>query len=365
MTIDGRIISLEHFNVLARKGEGDKSFLLYAHMDTVPPVGAWKKMGLDPYIPREAEGRLYGLGSSDMKGGIAAILSAIGNLAPRGYVLKVAFGVDEENESMGAHLLAGSDFISDCAGCIVPEVGSGNATPSPRNIIIGRHGRSRTGIRVTGRAAHASTPEHIINPVEYALSAIDEVKKIDLGNDPDMPEPNVSIGGIQAMGGGLSSPEDCIIWFDNIFSPPKTVARVLNDYRATCRNLEEKHQNPETGLPRFEVIDPGEKTGEPLEYNLRTTPFMEPWKMDPSHRLVDCARDAVRRVTGEEGILTWGKSNADENYLGQVIPTVVIPPVGGNEHQGGEYVEIESLTLCQRIITDTVSLYMERKTMGI
>jgi acetylornithine deacetylase/succinyl-diaminopimelate desuccinylase-like protein len=301
-----------------------------------------------------------------MKAGITAILSAVEKIEPANYKIKVCFGVDEENESKGAYVLVNSDFLDDCIACIVPEVGSGRAKQAKENIVIGRHGRNRIGVKVVGNAAHASTPEYIINPIEYALEFINEAKKVNLGDDPDMPPDNISVAGIHSKGGGLSSPEECVIWFDNLFSPHQTSESIFRQYQDICDLLNKKYHissdkeiNARASIPEFSLIDlqnldsPDKQIFDP-----RSTPFMEPWKIQKEHPLVKCASKIVRKLTGKEPVLTTGKSNADENYIGQKVPTIVIPPRGGNEHQAGEYVEIESIEDTKDIIENIIIEYM-------
>lgn len=359
--IDGKIKRVEHFNVLGEKGSGSKSFLLYGHADTVPPVDAWEEMGIDPYCATIQGNKLIGLGASDMKGGLAAILKAAHDLNPENYKLKICFGVDEENESAGAYELINSDFIDDCAGCIVTEVGSGNVEPAPGNVMLGRHGRNRVGVRIRGKAAHASTPAQAVNPVKYALEFIELAETIDPGDDPDMPPGNVTVSGIQAHSKGLSSPEECLIWFDNLFCPPVTSNHIFQQYRDLCSSLNEKYSGQGkngTGFPRFSVIDLANLTKkDALKFSARSTPFMEPWKISADSHLAKSAAEAVKKVLGRDPVFVYGKSNADENYIGMKIPTVVIPPVGGNEHQAGEYVLIDSLYQTAEIVKNTVKFH--------
>jgi len=363
--IDGKEKKFSHFNVLGEKGEGDRSFLLYAHMDTVPVVKAWQEMGLDPYKPVFKDGKIIGLGASDMKAGIVSILKGVENLNPTDYKIKICFAVDEEYESTGAHVLVNSDFVKDCVSCIVPEVGTGNAPPAMENLIIGRHGRNRVGIRITGHAAHAATPEFILNPVEYALEFINETKKIDPGNDPDMPPGNVSIYSIKAEGGGLSSPEECIIWFDNLFSSPQTSASLFNQYKDICRRLNNKYKimADEGKLlfsPLYSIIDLTDLSKEDEKlFAPRRTPFMEAWKTSKENSLIECGKKAVRDIVGKDAVLACGKSNADENYIGQLMPALVVPPMGGNEHQGGEFVLLESVENAAKIINRIIIDYMK------
>ena len=356
-----------HFNVLAEKGSGEKSFLLYAHMDTVPPVKAWQEMGLDPYKAVFKDGKIFGLGSSDMKAGIAAIIKAVENINPENYKIKICFAVDEEYESMGGHVFVESDFIKDCIACIVPEVGSGNAPPAMENIIMGRHGRNRVGLRIKGHAAHAATPEFTVNPIEYAFEFINEAKKIDLGNDPHMPAGNMCISKINAEGGGLSSPEECIVWFDNLFSPPQKSSSIFSQYEDICNRLNKKYKIMKEKeeiyfSPEFAVIDLLNLSEEDKKHFVpRPTPFMEPWKTDKKDDLILCSKKAVKEIIGKEANLICGKSNADENYIGQLMPVVVIPPLGGGEHQGGEFVVLESLENAVKIINKVIIDYMAER----
>lgn len=358
--INHKKIKLNHYNVLGEKGNGEKSFLLYAHMDTVPPVKEWIETNLNPYKPIFKENKIYGLGASDMKAGITAIIKALEDLNPKNYKIKVCFGVDEENESLGAYTLVNSNFISDCAGCIVPEVGSGLAIPAIENLIIGRHGRNRVGIKIKGHAAHAATPEFIINPIEHALKFIEQTKKIDLGNDPDMQKGNVSIGGIHAECRGLSSPEECIIWFDNLYCPPINSCDIFKQYEKICKNLNKK--SPVS----FSIINLLKLDNEDKQvFTERTTPFMEPWKIKKDNPLVKIASMAIKNITGKSAVLTCGNSNADENYISLFMPTIVIPPIGGNEHQAGEYILLNSILITEKIIKMTITNYMEKITKEV
>jgi acetylornithine deacetylase/succinyl-diaminopimelate desuccinylase-like protein len=91
-----------------------KSILFFGHTDTVDVKHGWES---DPFsiTRRTIEGRelWFGLGANDMKGGLAAALSAMCQETPSEYAIKVAFLADEEFYSFGAELLCQSDFLSD------------------------------------------------------------------------------------------------------------------------------------------------------------------------------------------------------------------------------------------------------------
>ncbi len=380
VNINGKVTEFCHFNVLGEKGEGERSFLLYGHIDTVPPVEGWKEMKLNPFIAVERDGIITGLGADDMKGGVVSILKAVEDLEPEGYKIKVAFGVDEEYLSMGAYVLVNSAFFDDVEACIVPEVGSGGAPQKSGNLVLGRHGRVRYGVSIMGRAAHASTPEHAVNPIKYAMELIEEVEKVELGDDPDMPPGNVSIAAIRSEIGGLSSPEECLVWFDFLYSTPMRSVGILSQLQKIIHKLNKKYITVDVGgtfislykgesdsvetvsLPSFRIIDPTNLSQEDGErFESRATPYQEPFKLEADTPLFAAAADAVRQVMGEEPVICYGKSNADENYFAEKVPTIVIPPVGGNEHQAGEYIVVESMKNVAKIIRETVINFFKRE----
>lgn len=366
VNFDGKIVEFSHFNVLGEKGDGERSFLLYGHIDTVPPVEGWKEMKLNPFVAVERDGIITGLGADDMKGGVVAILKAVEDIKPEGYKIKVAFGVDEEYLSKGAHVLVNSSFMDDVAACIVPEVGSGGAPQKSGNLVLGRHGRVRYGVSIMGRAAHASTPEHAVNPIKYAMELIEEVEKVELGDDPDMPQGNVSIAAIRSEIGGLSSPEECLVWFDFLYSVPMRSGGILEQMGKIISKENEKYSVPgkkgASPMPSFRIIDPTNLNEEDsARFESRGTPFQEPFKLEADTPLFEAAAKAVRNVMGEEPVICYGKSNADENYFAEKVPTIVIPPVGGNEHQAGEYIVVESMKNAAKIIRETVINFFNRE----
>src|SRR5580765_2465170 len=117
------------------------------HTDTVGVTGM-----SDPFTPIERDGRLYGRGAQDMKGGVAAMMSAAAQIAREGGLpcgrLIVAAVVDEEHSSIGADALVQS-WRADAA--IVTE-------PTDLAIAVGHKGFAWVEVEVFGRAAHGSRP---------------------------------------------------------------------------------------------------------------------------------------------------------------------------------------------------------------
>src|SRR3990167_8040732 len=112
-------ISAKRFNIFAAKGKGLQAVLFYGHMDTVPltKLSKWKTT---PFKLIARNGKMYGLGAYDMKGGIATFLEAC-RRSDR--YIKIFLAVDEENISEGAWsaIKCNKKFFSDVELIISPE----------------------------------------------------------------------------------------------------------------------------------------------------------------------------------------------------------------------------------------------------
>jgi acetylornithine deacetylase len=143
---------------------GTPSLLLNAHLDTVPANSGWQR---DPFVPDVADGRLYGLGSCDIKGAIAAILTALASGKARN--LGVLFSGDEEAGSRCMpHFLANTDTAA-IKTAIVCE-------PTARCAGIRHRGVLAYNARYVGKGGHSSKADTMEKPIV-------ELAKLALGLD--------------------------------------------------------------------------------------------------------------------------------------------------------------------------------------
>jgi acetylornithine deacetylase len=176
----------DHGNVIARRNPGaDTSLALVGHHDVVPPDDSQTDGG--EYVRREADGRLYGRGSADMKGALAAAMVAFRDATGLDCELILASFVGEEQGGVGARAAIDDGFAPDYA--IVGEGSTGYSAPGVTDVAVAHKGRRGSTITATGTAAHASETEAGENAIYRASDAVDLVRDLDfpatdvLGNE--------------------------------------------------------------------------------------------------------------------------------------------------------------------------------------
>ena len=150
-----------------------RTVLLDAHQDTVPVDG----MTIPPFEPVERDGRVYGRGSCDVKGGLAAMLAAFTRLSktrPAGMPnVVLSMTCDEEATSLGINHLVGS-WCGKAPGYRLcperPDVAI-IAEPTLLDIVVAHRGATRWQIKTTGRACHSSRPSEGINAI-YRMAKV-------------------------------------------------------------------------------------------------------------------------------------------------------------------------------------------------
>jgi len=155
------------FNMLAKIGSGEGGLLLCGHSDTVPfDEGAWQS---DPFNVKQVDGKLFGLGSCDMKGFFAFILEALktiplNKLNKPLYVLATA---DEETSMAGARFFAQQQLIKPNMAII--------GEPTELVPIYKHKGHIAQSLNIQGKAGHSSDPDKGVNAIEIMYQAIGQL----------------------------------------------------------------------------------------------------------------------------------------------------------------------------------------------
>jgi len=326
-------------NVIARlKGTGGgKNLLFTGHTDTVPPYGM-----PDPYRARIEDGKMYGRGVVDMKGGLACMMMAMAAIKRAGIRLAgdltFAAVIDEEAKSLGMRAwLQSSRKLPDAA--IVSE-------PSNMHICTGHRGLEWFEITFHGKTVHGGRQKEGINAIQKAAMFINRVEA-KLLPELEKKTPHPVIGG-PSMNYGLirggTQPStvagECILQLDRRWIPGESFDLVLGEYQQIIDELSAED-------PRFKadikVMD--------ISY-MDDTYVHEAMDTDLNDPVVKAAEKAIEAVTGENAVLRSFTAWTDGgllNYYGKV-PTIVLGP-GEMEsaHSDNEHIDLAEISPAVRI----------------
>lgn len=233
---------------------GGPLVLFEAHQDTVPVVG----MTIEPWTPAVRDGRMYGRGACDIKGGMAAMLGAVARLAaerPKEMpTIVMACTVNEEHGYSGATALT---RLWTQGGPIVPRMPDAAivAEPTELQVVVAHKGVVRWRCQTHGRAAHSSQPQLGVNAIFKMRRVLEALERYQvdvaptLGQHPLCGKPTLSVGTIS---GGLSVntvPDTCTIEIDRRLLPgekPEPAYRQVVEYvsEATGHDPAVEHQKP-------------------------------------------------------------------------------------------------------------------------
>ena len=227
-------------NVVARfePANAQLDLILDAHQDTVPVDG----MTIPPFEPQVRDGRVYGRGACDVKGGMAAMLWAFRRLVveqPAGAAnVIMSCTCDEEATTMGITDLAGywtnpgrSQLITTRPDCAII------AEPTELDVVVAHRGATRFCIRTSGRACHSSDPTQGVNAIyrmarvldcleEYAATLCDKVAP-----HPLCGPATLSVGRIYGGASVNVVPDDCAIEIDRRVIPGEDPDAAIVDLR--------------------------------------------------------------------------------------------------------------------------------------
>jgi len=329
-------------NVLGRVGDAasGRRLLLCGHFDVYPPSRSWS---FEPFSAPVRDGRVYGPGSADMKGGTTAMIVAATVLAalglPRGGEA-VVLGVPN-------HFEGGEGTRRFLEGAERHEAGI-VCEPTDLDICSSQRGILYMTVRIKGVSAH-STATHIgINAIEKIVPLIAALRKASFtkpGKDGYGPEKIVNVSMVQ---GGLRRcliPESCDVTIDIRFSPSTTAANVLADVRAILDRL---HAEDRT----FNA------TVEPEETCIRNPRSAMDWV---DHPIADAVSAAHARFAGVAATRACHPAWPDTPVMIEAgIPSVTYGPGSKYCYWDEEFVPVEEYLQAVRVYATTAATWFER-----
>jgi succinyl-diaminopimelate desuccinylase len=313
-------------NLWARRGRAAPLLVFAGHTDVVPP-GPTERWLSDPFVPQVRDGLLYGRGAADMKGSLAAMVTACEAFIARHpeHRGSIAFLItsDEEGPSINGtvkvveHLRARGEHIDLC---LVGE-------PSSRDrlgdvVKNGRRGSLNGKLTVRGKQGHVAYPHLAINPIHLAAPALAELVAIewDQGN-AFFPPTSFQISNIHAGTGAENViPGELQVQFNLRYSTQLDAPTI----RARVQAVLDSHQ-----------LDHA------LDWRLSGEPFLT-----PAGELVAAARAAIRELTGIETELSTSGGTSDGRFIAPGGAQVLeLGPLNATIHQVNECVAVDDLEL--------------------
>lgn len=221
-------------------GGAGPGLLLLGHTDVVPVGEGWTH---EPFGARVVDGRLYGRGSTDMLGGVAASLAAMAALHRAGVALAgpvvLAALADEEENGVGVRdwIARGPEAAhpGGWLGCIVPE-------PTDMQPIISARGACNLDITVTGLSAHAGNPDDGRNAIGGAAAVVAELERwhaeLAASPSPLVGPATVNVGAIEGGLGASTVAAQCHLRVDRRLLPGEPAEEVLAQVRRRIDGLD-------------------------------------------------------------------------------------------------------------------------------
>jgi acetylornithine deacetylase len=303
-----------------------RTLMFCGHTDTVG-VGGMEA----PFSPVERNGRLYGRGAQDMKGGVAAMIAATRAIAEAGGLgsgrIVIAAVVDEEHSSIGAEALV-TTWAADAA--VVTE-------PTDLGIAVVHKGFAWVEVEVLGKAAHGSRPADGEDAILRLGRVLARLEALDLTLQARPRHPLVGTASLHAslIDGGrelCSYPDRAVLQMERRTLPSERETVALEEVRLI--------------LDALKVEDPTFRA-------TAKTVFSRPaYELPAGHALAENLASALAHVGGAPRV-TGASFWTDAAVLGHAgIPSVLFGPGGAGLHSTEEYVNVADVLLCRDALAE-------------
>ncbi len=331
--LDFRLEKIPHKgvdNLWARRGNASPVICFAGHTDVVPtgPVDKWDS---DPFTPTVRDGMLYGRGASDMKGSLAAFVTAIEKFVTehpqhRGSIAMLLTS-DEEGiavDGTARVVKALQERNEKLDYCIVGEPTCVAKTGD--TIKNGRRGSLSCTLIVKGIQGHIAYPHLAKNPIHMVAPAIAELASTTWDNGNEFfPPTSWQISNIRAGTGAT-----------NVI--PGTVDIQFNFRFSTASTEEDLKQRVHTILDKHD-----------LEYELEWESSGKPY-LTPRGDLVDAVSAAIKQVQGIDTVLSTSGGSSDGRFIADICPQVIeLGPLNATIHKINECVAVADLDVLSEI----------------
>lgn len=317
--------------------EGSRPCLLFdGHMDVVPASGNWT---VDPFGGEIIDGRIYGRGSTDMKGGLAAAICGAA-LAERAGDLQapVAVSATVLEETIEGFALAEVLDRFDPEAVVICE-------PSDLQLQLGQRGRMEIMLSIKGVPSHAAHPSRGTNPIEFASQALTSLADLEPPSDPELGE------GILVPTDIISDPYPSIslipaavnVRFDRRTLVGEESAKVLSELSSWLSG--------KVGTEVFELTVNSAAVESYTGVVITPQRFLPAWRAEPQDHLAQVAMRSIQQAGHGVKVGAYGFcTNGSESAGSRGIPTIGLGP-GSEEgaHVVDESVSVEDVRRATKI----------------
>jgi acetylornithine deacetylase len=322
-------------SVIARIGPDDApALMLNGHLDVVGVEG----MVHEPFAAEIRNDRIYGRGSADMKGGLAAICAAAVTAASANSnrQILVTAVIDEEYESLGMRALLAAGIRAEAA--IIAE-------PTRLAICPAHRGFAWFDVALRGRAAHGSRYDIGVDAITHAGLLLAELERLEQTREAGPRHPLLGRGSLHAStirgGVGLSTyPESCNLEVERRTLPGESGEKALREITDACARVKAKHSNFDARITLTTAQLPSDV---PLD--------------SPIVKRLEGALGREGMPVRIEGLSAW----TDAALLNEAgIPTVCFGPGDiALAHAAEEFVPVEEIESATRVLTRVVREWCE------
>ncbi len=311
-------------NFWAVKGNTGPVFAFAGHTDVVPAGNEdlWQE---DPFSPTVIDGKLYGRGAADMKGGLAAMVVATENFIEHNpnYKGTIAFLITSDEEGLAEDgTLKVVEYLQERKQvidyCLIGEPSSSNVLGDV--IRNGRRGSLNGSLIVKGKQGHIAYPQFADNPIHLAMPALKQLcdEKWDNGNEY-FPATSFQISNIHSG--------------DKVTNVIPSKIEVLFNFRYSTETTQELLQKRVVEILDSHGFDYS------IDWHLSGKPFLT-----PKGKLVDSCIKAITKVKSIETELSTSGGTSDGRFISQMGCEVVeMGPINETIHQINEFVSINDL----------------------
>ena len=320
-------------NLYARLGTKEPHFCFAGHTDVVP-VGAETDWDFPPFAAEVDNGILYGRGTSDMKGGIAAFVAAVSSLDDFDGSISLLITGDEEGPAVNGTVkmlewLKEQDEVPDI--CLVGE---------PTNIAkigdmakIGRRGSINAELTIHGTQGHVAYPDQADNPIPRLIKVLDKFTRanLDQGNEyfqaSNLEVVNIDVGNEATNVIPMDATAKFNIRFNNEHTPDGLIEWITD----ICESVG------------------GDYT---LDVNVSGDAFLTAEGL-----ISDVIKGAIKSVTGKEVELSTSGGTSDARFIKNYCPVAEFGLINKTIHKVNECVRVDDLMILRDIYLQMLKIY--------